>query len=94
MTATSFDGNVTGTTGTSIPADPTTGSPLITSYIDMTGAGLNELRRNQHSFSAALDSDVAALYFWIERTNGTNGAENISGVNLNGLGITYYQNTI
>lgn len=85
---------VTGTTGTSITADPTTGTPLVTSYIDMTGAGSNELRKNQHTFSAQLSSDVAALYFYLERTSGTSGAETASGVNLNGLGITYYQNAI
>lgn len=86
---------VTGTDGGTVMDNPTTGlSPLITDYVDMTSAATNTLKRKRHTFNAALSSDVSALYFWIERTNGTSGAENASGVNLNGLGITYYQNAI
>ena len=84
---------VTGTNG-SVPNDSphTTSSPLITDYVDMTGAATNELRKKRHSFSAALSDDVVALYFRIERTDGTSGQDlTASGININGIGLTYHQ---
>lgn len=82
---------VTGTTGTAMTSDPTLGSPLIADYVDMTSAASNELRKKQHTFSCLLSEDVVALYFWMERTSGTSGADTASGINLNGIGLTYYQ---
>ena len=84
---------VTGATG-SVPNNSphTTSSPLITDYVDMTGAATNELRKKRHSFSAALSDDVVALYFRIERTDGTSGQDlTASGININGIGLTYHQ---
>lgn len=87
---------ITGTTG----SDPTTFDksvdvPLLTDYVDTTGLTSTSVNlKKTHSFSSALNDDVVALYFCLERTNGTSGAENSSGIDINGIGITYYQNAI
>jgi hypothetical protein len=84
---------VTGTTG----SDPTSfnkavDAPLLTDYVDTSGLTASSVNlRKSHSFSAALSDDVTALYFCLERTNGTSGAENSSGIEINGIGLTYYQ---
>lgn len=78
----------TGTTGT-VPSLPA--SPMTTVSVSMSGASSNEMRRARHSFSSLLSDDVSALYFRVERTSGTSGAETTTGINLNGIGLTYYQ---
>ena len=84
---------VTGTTGTNPSSfDKSTDAPLLTDYVDMTDIATQKLVRKRHTFSALLSEDVAALYFCLERTNGTSGAENSSGIFLNRIGLTYHQN--
>lgn len=83
---------VTGTTGTN-PAsfDKSVDAPLLTDNVDMTDLSTQKLVRKRHTFSAPLGEDVVALYFCLQRTNGTSGAENSSGIFLNRIGLTYHQ---
>jgi len=84
---------VTGTTGTNPSSfDKSLDAPLLTDYVDMTDIATQKLVRKRHTFSALLSDDVAALYFCLQRTNGTSGAENLSGIFLNRIGLTYHQN--
>lgn len=84
---------VTGTTGSNPTTfDKAVDAPLLIDYVDTTGLTASSVNlRKTHSFSAALGDDVIALYFCLQRTNGTSGAENSSGININGIGLTYYQ---
>lgn len=83
---------VTGTTGSNPTTfDKSTDSPLLTDYVETLGLSALQLVRKRHTFSAALDQDVIALYFCLQRTNGTDSAENTTGIYLNRIGLTYHQ---